>query len=348
MLDPCAAIYGAVTNLRNRAYDSGLFESTRVTLPVVSIGNLVVGGSGKSPFTAYTCEQLLALGRAPVILMRGYGGSDPGPLLVNSDCSPERAGDEAVMHYECFQGNVPVVVSRRRVDGARFIAENELGDVIVLDDGFQHRALKRDLDLVLADITGSSLSEYLKQARLLPFGRFRENPDAALARAQALITIERWPHGADLQPADEAQYLEFSIPVWRFALRPSCFRSYSAAGGYEAGEVCLEDLRGQETVVLSAIASHKGFREMLHQLGVIVREEQHFPDHHQYRAKDLSPYFSGASARVPLITTAKDAVKLRAQLPLGTKILVLKLSGEFLKAADEEQFVSGLSSLPSL
>ena len=162
--------------VRNYLFDVGLRKQAKSKLPVISIGNITVGGSGKTPVSALMVETLIELGKKPVLLSRGYGGSSKGPTLVKVETTAKLVGDEALMQARGFNFEIPVVISRKRSLGAKFIEENNLGDIIVLDDGFQHRMLSRDLDIVVLDISEKNFETRFKLGRMLPAGRFREKP----------------------------------------------------------------------------------------------------------------------------------------------------------------------------
>src|SRR5262245_37431400 len=178
-LVPAAVAYGAATALRNRLYDGGWLAARRVPPRVVSVGNIAVGGTGKTPTALWLAERLAARGWRPAIIARGYRKRRPGVVVVGVDGSPlvtpEEGGDEAVMLARRFRG--PVVTGERRAEAAA-LAWTRFGvDVVVLDDGFQHRGLARDADLVL-------LGPESTGAWPLPAGPLRESP-RALVRARA-------------------------------------------------------------------------------------------------------------------------------------------------------------------
>src|SRR5512138_3861842 len=152
LLAPPVWIYLAATWVRNRAYDAGIFRVERTSVPVIAVGNLVAGGTGKTPLVQHLAERLLGIGRKVAVVSRGYGRRTRGPLIVSRGkevlVTPAEGGDEPVL----LARNVPglaVVVAERRVAGARIAAGECAADVILLDDGFQHRAIHRDLNILV-------------------------------------------------------------------------------------------------------------------------------------------------------------------------------------------------------
>lgn len=292
--------YGAAAALHRAAYARGVLAPARLACRVVSVGNLVVGGAGKTPLAAWIAAQLAARGRRSVLVSRGYGGTPREPVHVASDGTRVResaavVGDEAVLLAQLAPG-VPVLVAKRRaLAGERAIADFG-ASVVVLDDGFQHHALGRDVELVAFGADG------LGNGRVLPRGPLRE-PLAALSRAHAILTT-----GGALPPRDEALIARAAPDAVRFAatrtpreIRVLGTRSPRAEPAPAAA------LAGAEVGVLSALATPGALRATVEALGARVVAERSFPDHHRYAAADLV----GLAKQAPLwITTEKDAVKL--------------------------------------
>ena len=149
LLIPFSGLYFIITWLRNRLYDSGFMKVHNNSLPVVCVGNIQAGGTGKSLIVRKIASSLLKKGLKPVILMRGYKGKEILPYLVSSSSTPIECGDEALEHFLFFGNKIPVVTSVSRYKGVEHIKNNSLGDIVVMDDGFQHRKLDRDIDIVV-------------------------------------------------------------------------------------------------------------------------------------------------------------------------------------------------------
>ena len=301
-LAPLAAICRVVTRTRNYLYDSGYLSSYRCSLPVMSVGNLTVGGNGKTPLCLYLVEHLRAQGYKPVILSRGYGGSLVGPHRVGDTDSPSAVGDEPLLMAR--SSGVPVVIARARADGARMIEREQLGDLIVLDDGFQHRKLKRDLDIIAVFAGTDEALEDFSRGELLPLGRFREDRDAGLRRASIVVASYRsvLPSGKDLGPVDER--LQRVVPS-----RLPVFRAY-----YEFVDV--RSLAGGRTIeprsvhAFAGIANPQGFFESLRRVGYMVERTHAFPDHHPFTEQELTKLLD-ANPGVLFVCTEKDGVKLQ-------------------------------------
>jgi len=292
-LVPAAVAYGAATALRNRLYDGGWLLARRVPARVVSIGNIAVGGTGKTPAALWLAERLAARGWRPAIVARGYRKRRPGVVVVGVDgtplVAPADGGDEAVMLARRFRG--PVVTGERRAEAAALACARFGVDVVVLDDGFQHRGLARDIDLVLLgpEATGSWP---------LPAGPLRESPDA-LARARALLAID----GAPRPPV--------GLPVFGAQLRPTALVVAQDGAWHEEP---LAGLAGVEVAAVAGIARPERFVATLEALGARVRTLLRFPDHHEYREADAVRI---ATAGGLTVTTEKDLVKLVEFASLG-------------------------------
>lgn len=288
-----AGLYGAAIGLRNRGFDRGWWRTDRVDARVLSVGNLTVGGTGKTPTSLWLAEALRRRGRRVAIVARGYRKTRRGVVIVGCEgralVGPDEGGDEAVMLASRFAG--PVVTGERRVDAARAAIAEFAVDTIVLDDGFQHRALARDADLVL-------LRSDPAAARLLPAGPLRE-PARALRRATAVLI---------LGDADLSITLSVPPPVFRGRI---IAQSVIRALGAHRDERPLTTLRGREVVAVSGIARPEAFQRMLVAQGAHIVHAFAFPDHHRYDDADLRQI---ARIPAPVVTTEKDLPKLAGRI----------------------------------
>jgi tetraacyldisaccharide 4'-kinase len=307
---PAAWLYGACAWLARAARERGLRPARRLPLAVVSVGNLLVGGTGKTPFAAWLASGLARRGHKVVLASRGYGRRGREPVCVVSDgrfvrADVDRAGDEPLWLAAHAPG-VPVLVGRdRAVVGLRALSGFG-ADLLLLDDGFQHHRLARDLDFVCFDGSFG-----LGNGRLLPRGPLRE-PLAALRRADALAVVD-----GPLPEADAAR-IEAAAPGARWLAlrrRPASLRPL--AGGAAAPP---ESLAGAAVGLLSGVARPRGVRASLERLGARVVAERLFPDHHRYRRSDLA----GLASEAPLwVTTEKDALKIPPGWAAGADLRVL-------------------------
>lgn len=344
LLSSLSAPYWWITRVRNAFYDKGLLSSTKSLIPVVSIGNITVGGTGKSPFTQYVARGLVSRGFEPVILTRGYGGNICGPHLLNCNDTPKSVGDEACMHRKVFGETVPIVVSRDRVAGSRFITDKRLGNCIVLDDGFQHRRLARDLDIVMIDVSTEKVTNDWRAGMMLPAGTFREDRDQALKRANHVIAVCRG--------LDEDQVLravdvldEFCPTTSHSIIRFTPVRVYDAITGDAYSEELCKNL---SVKAVCGIAKPDSFERLLGDMGMKVKEMITYPDHYEFDKDDLRKILSNSDC--PVITTEKDIVKLLplielCDVNLRDKLLVLAIELKFISDCEEGWFWDTVSGM---
>jgi tetraacyldisaccharide 4'-kinase len=301
LLTPLSPVYGAVVRTRAAAYRHGLLKSHDCGLPVVSVGNLTFGGTGKTPMVLALTQDLVKSGRRPAVLTRGYGRKGAEPLVLigpEVQISAKQAGDEPLELAQRLPG-VPIVVDADRLRGALRAAE--LGaDIVILDDGFQHLRLRRDLDLLLLDAGDPWGGDHLP-----PRGRLRE-PIAGLARASAVIITKVDP-AADQPPQDIVRRIiniRPDLPVFAARLVPQRVRT-------EAGWLDPTELRGRKVFAVAGLGRPEGFRTLLESAGAEVIGHRWFADHHPYGPEDRAWIAREAQKYGALVvTTAKDAVKL--------------------------------------
>ncbi len=270
-LAPLAWLHGGVVRVRRYAYRAGLKAVFRVPVPVVIVGNIFVGGTGKSPLVEYVVRRLADMGAKPGIVSRGYGGrAGRGPLRVTPDMDPGLPGDEPLMLARAT--GAPVFVGSDRVAAAMAAVEQGGCNVVVGDDGLQHYRLARDAEVVVIDA-----ARRLGNGYLLPAGPLREPPSR-------------------LDEVDLVLANGGAIPETPLAFELAAGRPRPLLGG--GGE-----LRGGRVHAVAGIGNPERFFRTLREAGFEVVEHA-FPDHHRYREADLD--FPDGS---PFVTTAKDAVK---------------------------------------
>jgi len=270
-LTPLGWIYGAVTDWKRTHA-----RPHRARAKVICVGNLTAGGSGKTPIVEAIVRNLKARGARVVILSRGYGGSLPGPVLVNSGAhTASDVGDEPLM----LSAAAPVIVARDRREGA-ILADAEGADFIVMDDGYQNFALEKDIAIVVVDA-----AKGFGNGRILPAGPLRETVAAGLARADAVVLVGP---GAPALPGHCG-------PVLRASLVPQ--------GG--------EQLMGRKVVAFAGIGRPEKFFATLRALKVDLAATKTFPDHHRFTAVEISALKAKAKQEgAMLVTTEKDFVRL--------------------------------------
>lgn len=304
-----AGLYGLAIRFRLWCYRKGWLGTTRLPCRVVSVGNLTVGGTGKTPIVIHLTEWLLAKGQRVAILSRGYKRTSRVPHLLVSDGSrmlvgPSEAGDEPfLMAQRCPQAIV--AVGADRVALGRWVLERHAVDCIVLDDGFQHRALHRDVDLVLLDATDAAGLD-----ALLPAGRLRE-PLKELKRASAVVITR-----ADSRQDVNAIYGRLRAISGLFEETVEVvFRPESVLSVVSGERQPVEWCRRKKTWLVSGIGNSGSFRRSAESMGVEIMGETSFEDHHGYHHGDLEKIRADlqASSGEIVLTTEKDGGKL---LPL--------------------------------
>jgi tetraacyldisaccharide 4'-kinase len=283
LLESC---YRALFGLRRTLYRAGVFGSTRLSVPVVVVGNITAGGTGKTPLTIWLAHELEAHGWRPGVILRGYGGRERGPLLVTPDTSARRAGDEAVLIARAT--SMPVAIAARRVEAGRLLVTEHGCDVLIADDGLQHWAMARDLELAVVDA-----ARRFGNGRMLPAGPLREPADR-LERVDFVVLNLRSGSDVDWRPAGTVACAPMRVVGTRaFSLaRPGETRLLSA-------------FAGQRVHALAAIGNPERYFAMLEASGLQVQRHAH-PDHARLTRADL--YFDDG---LPVLVTEKDAVKLK-------------------------------------
>lgn len=276
LLIPLAWLFRLAVWLRRRAYDLGLFRRYSCGVPVVVVGNITVGGTGKTPLVGWIADRMHRAGRRVGVLSRGYGGTaGDRPTLVSRDSDVMESGDEALLL--AHQTDATVCICADRVAGARMLVEEAGIELIVCDDGLQHYRLERDLEIVVIDG-----SRGLGNGQLLPAGPLREpasrlgDADFIFSNGQSLIEIDARP----------------------FTLRPNRLRRLQGDG-----ERDLSDFNGQKVWAVAGIGNPERFLGMLRDHGILP-EQVDVPDHGSISLDALR-----ARETWPILMTAKDAVK---------------------------------------
>lgn len=317
-------LYGAVTWMRNALFDSGIFHAYKSSLPVISVGNLTAGGNGKTPLVILLAEELRKKGYSPVVLARGYGGTHRGPLLVGAEHGPQDVGDEPLLIAQ--KASVPVVVARRRSAGARFIEAKKVGNLIILDDGFQHRWLARDLDIVSVYCGSAESREAFLAGQLLPAGRFREFRDRAFQRIHLCVFASR-----DSGSRDSFDALYRVVPAG-----VQLYRSYVEPEGVFS-LVDHSALSPCPVVAVCGIANPEGFLRTLEASGFSVLGSYYFSDHHIFTEPDIR-HIRNRHPGIPIVCTEKDALRIPGAARTG--IFALRI---VTKVSPGDAFITGIS-----
>lgn len=320
-----SVLYGALTRVRNALYDRKFLPVYRSPLPIISVGNLTVGGNGKTPLCIYLVERLRGRGFLPVVLTRGYKGQVKGVHVVQPGDPPELVGDEPRLIADT--ADVPVVVAPDRVAGVKLIEAQGLGDVVILDDGFQHRRLHRDLDIVAVSLSNADDKAEFLAGELLPYGRFRELRNPALARCGVLVEVAKSFQAIANGVLGTVSALPVGLPRYKARF---CMRAIE-------GLVSREPLTsGSQVVAFCALARPEAFREGLAALGFRVTRCFTYPDHYNFTKVDVD-HMVRVAAGLPLVCTEKDAVKLKHLAQAG--IFVLRVGMEIEHEPDFTELV---------
>jgi tetraacyldisaccharide 4'-kinase len=319
--------YRGVLRAREWLYRHHVLRTRAVGCPVISIGNLTVGGTGKTPAVELAVRTLSELGHRPAVISRGYGRRSRGVQIVADSAAirlePEDAGDEPFLLARRLPG-VPVVVGASRYEAARLALDRFAVTAIVLDDGFQHRTLRKDLEVVMVRARSP-----WGNGRTLPGGPLRE-PLTALSRADLVVAAGAEPGPEDIRAVAAA--------VERYAPgRPVLAARYAPVECWHAtrtAPVPLAELRGVRLVAFAGIASPATFLATLDELGVAVQAPLAFADHHWYSDRDLARLEARAAGTDGLVTTEKDWARLRGHRPLRAPLYVVRVTLELLSGHD--------------
>jgi tetraacyldisaccharide 4'-kinase len=320
-------LYGLGVRTRLFLYRRGFFTESQLSCKVISVGNITLGGTGKTPMVEYIAKLLSEEEMNVVILSRGYGGRMERSFGVVSDgnhilLSPEKAGDEPHMLAQRLQ-DVPILVGRRRDLSGQYASEHFHPHVAILDDGFQHMRVKRDVDILLVDSHNG-----FGNGHLFPRGPLRE-PFAHLNRADLFILtkVKDMSHCGEVEKRIRA-HNEGAI-IFHAHYAPDYVEAL-----YRGTRFQPEYLNERRITALSGIADPAYFRYLLELLGAQVEEEVVFPDHHVYSKRDIPIIERSLHRAECAVTTEKDAAKLRRIFPSDLPIMTLAVSLRIIEGDD--------------
>ena len=299
LLLPFSLIYGAVTGLRNYLYNQGILNVTSFDIPVIAVGNLTVGGTGKTPHVEYLLRLLQHYKLAT--LSRGYKRETKGFILANDQSTAAQIGDEPFQYHRDFP-EVSVAVCEKRVEGIQKIKQQLPAiNVVILDDAMQHRAIKPSLMVMLTDYNRPFFKDFI-----LPAGLLREDRHGA-ARAD-IVVVSKCPTNL---PASTMERYESKIRKYTATDTPIYFSSFKYGAPVSIGN---SSQLYKNIILLTGIANPLPLQEHLKGAGYKIVKSFNFPDHHTYTIQDLlqvKSYLDGVnSSDISIVTTSKDAVKL--------------------------------------
>ena len=313
LLFPLSLIYWGVIYWRDLFYEYGFFIRRRLLCHVISVGNITVGGTGKTPTVIYLANYLKSIGKKSAILSRGYGRLTSGTVLVTDGYEIktkwEDVGDESYL-MALKLNLVPIVVDEDRFRGGKFLIKKFNPDVILLDDGFQHQSLIRDLDLVLVNSRDTKLDH-----KLIPYGILRE-PWLNIKRGSAIILTKINLNQSN--PFLLRKVLEAGLPIFRSSVKISIS---------PLSPVKLKSMNNCKVFIVSAIGDSYGFKRSIEKLGCDIVGEKVFPDHFKYSESDWNSLETLSSDADYIITTEKDWVKIKL-LTISKSIIVIEMDLE--------------------
>lgn len=305
LLAPFVPLYSVIIYIRNLFFDKSVFKSQKVNAKIISVGNITVGGSGKTPLVIYVTNLLKKSGYKVGVLSRGYGRKSHGYKLVSKGdeilTSVEECGDE--IYQTSLECKVAAAVSENRVKGAKKLIEETGINLIVLDDAFQHRWIARDVDIVVMDQKFVNAKSFFTH-NLLPSGDLREGFDS-IKRADAIVLNRKF-----FDKEEIIQELKNSFEGKK--IFTAYYKAISFVDAVRKTEYTLDEFKGQDSLVVSGIANPQSFLSVLNNAHVNTKNKLIFRDHKNYTVKEVQQirkeFYTTNSHSV--VTTEKDAVKL--------------------------------------
>jgi len=311
-------VYGAVVALRNLFFEKRVFRSAAVSVPVISVGNITTGGTGKTPIVELIASMLMGGGKRVAVVSRGYRRRSTGFVLVSDGSAilstADASGDEAYQLAKSLAG-VAIITDEDRAHGATHAVNRLACDVVVLDDGFQHRALRRDLDIVLIDAASDPFS-----MPMLPAGHRRE-PLSGLGRADCIIVTKCTPQ-TDSEAIAKRIGRYTGAPVFTSAYEPAALVDCRTETAVDASS-----LGTRKAVAFCGIGQPDSFRRSLEAFGVRCSSFHAYADHHRYSVQELGELARAAASEGAccVVTTEKDARRLDGVFDPGMPLVYLKM-----------------------
>ncbi len=338
-LYPLSLIWSFVYQIRRFAYNYGFFKQHKFYVPIISVGNITFGGTGKTPFTLWLSEFAQTFDKKVLILMRGYKGKlehGHGILEANKKMglNPIKFGDEPILLARRLK-NCSVVVGKNRALNLDFYFDRSQPDLVVLDDGHQHLAVHRQMNIVLFDALLP-----LNSLKVAPMGYLREGLSALKDADIIILGRADMASNSNLIELERtiAPYLKKGVPIIHMGYRPVSVRNQNS-------EILMpiEGLKGKKVIALAGIASPNSFFKMLNNLEAKVINTYTFPDHYDFKIRDLSPILELAEKEDALIVaTEKDMVKLR-RLTSSPRLSFVEIAVDFPKDRDVlEKMIRGI------
>lgn len=310
LLYPFSIIYNGITSLRNWAFDKGILKQTEFDVPIIAVGNLSTGGTGKTPMIEYLIKQYA--GKRIAVLSRGYGRNTSGYIELSVDDAPQKVGDEPLQIKQKFKDLIISAVCEKRVDGIQRLLKDHFLDIILLDDAYQHRYVKASHYILLTSYDRMYVDDYL-----LPAGNLRESR-AGADRAHSII-VTKCPQNIS---SNERDKIKKRLKLW---CNQKLYFSFVAYGEILYGrnkEMLLNELKGQYVTVVTGIAKPQPFIDFLAEH--VMVEHLEFKDHHEFSYAEIEKI----KKKKLVITTEKDFIRLKSHqldnvfyLPIETRFI---------------------------
>ena len=320
---PLSILYGLVSAIRNYLYDTNIIKPKHLTCKVISVGNITTGGSGKTPTVEFLAHYLKSIGKNVGIISRGYGRESKDVLVVTDGITKPllwgKFGDEAFLLSNKLD-DIPIIVGNSKYQAGLKMVNNFNIDVILVDDGFQHRSLYRDLDIVLINSKDTSSTH-----RLIPIGLLREHLKN-LKRADLLVFTKTNIH-------DKNDYIFEKFDNTKTDKIKSLIEFSSVLKNKNNTELRTSEVESQDVYLFSALGDNEGFRKTIIKIGCNIVGHHKYPDHHRYKDYDLKKIQELAFKNKAkfIITTEKDMVKIKdfkTSIDVYAVQMVLKFSPE--------------------
>ena len=300
---PLSILYGLVSTIRNYLYNTSIFKPKHLPCKVISVGNITAGGSGKTPAVEFLAHYLKSIGKNVGIISRGYGRVSKDVVVVTDGITKpltwEKYGDEAFLLSNKLD-DIPIIVGRSKYQAGLKMVNNFNIDVIIVDDGFQHRSLYRDLDIVLINSKDTLMTH-----RLIPLGLLREHL-RNLKRADLLVFTKTNIH-------DKNDYIFEKFNNTKTDKIKSLVELSTVLKNKNNTEIKTSEVESQDVYLFSALGDNEGFKKSINKIGCNIVGHQIYPDHHRYEDYDLKNIQELADKNKAkfIITTEKDMVKIK-------------------------------------
>lgn len=317
---PLSVLYSSIISLKNFFYDSRPYRQKQLNAAVISIGNIYVGGTGKTPLVEETARLFHKNGYNTAVLSRGYGGKADHVICVSDGkrikSNAVEAGDEPMQLAKNLKG-IPVIVGKNKINAGRYAEKKFNSRILILDDGFQHRKLHRDIDIITIDAVNP-----WGNGKVLPGGPLRE-PLSSLCRGDIFIITRS--KNKDINSIKSTIRKYSNSPIYSTFHNPVCF--YSS----EREKITLDSFKKKSVLAFAGIGNPKSFFNTLEHIGLNINKTMAFPDHYYYTSGDLKKIFSQASKKHAdaVITTEKDFMRIqtcRSSTPLYYLRIELKFT----------------------